>query len=472
MERSCLESLGLKPYEKSINLYKDSTVMMACREDEDYIVVTGDSLGFDGKKVFEGGKNVLLAEKTHENADLLRKLFPFTAPARGLKKDISMGLGDRLGIATDGHIEAVKKHPEIFPVFAQQSIRELKLTNRSYNDVLDAVTFSVFKNGYKSGYGADGDHLKTFDEIRYAIESGVSMITLDLSEQIHEDIKNQSSSINLQSYIGESVSLACGHEIIITEEDTAQTGIIYGDAIKYIELVYKKFIENKDLDFEISMDETSTPTKPVQHYIIASELKKRGIEFQSMALRFIGEFQKGIDYIGNLEAFEEELVIHQAIAEKFGYKLSIHSGSDKFSVFPVIGRVTKKHFHIKTAGTNWLEAVKLIAMKSPGFYREMHEFALNSFEKARKYYVVTTDLTNIPPLNKLSDDELPDLMKNKDARQLMHITYGEILRAKDENSQYIFRDRLFKILKRYHADYSRLLDEHIEHHINALLNNN
>lgn len=469
MENNYLESLGLKVYEESINRFGDSKVMMACKDYEDYIVVVGDSSGFEGKNISENGQSILLAEKTHANAKTLRKLFPFTAPTRGLGKKISIGLGDRLGEATDGHIAAVRKHPDIFPVFAQQSIRELKLTGRSYNDVLDSVSFSVFKNGYKSGYGADGDHLKTFDEIQYAIDSGVSMITLDLSEQIHEDSKAYHSDVNLQSYIGKNVSLPCGHEIKITKEDTLKTCAIYGDALEYIELVYKSFIENKNLDFEISMDETATPTNPVHHYIIACELKNRGIEFQSLALRFIGEFQKGIDYIGDLKAFEKELIIHEAIAEKFGYKLSIHSGSDKFSVFPIIGRVTKKHFHIKTAGTNWLEAVLLVAMKAPDFYREMHEFALGAFEKATKYYVVTTDLTKIPPLSKLSDKELPDLMKNNDARQLMHITYGEILCVKDENSHYIFRDRLFEILKRYHSDYSQLLEKHIGNHINALL---
>ncbi|MDO5022758.1 MAG: tagaturonate epimerase family protein [Eubacteriales bacterium] len=464
-----LESLGFKVYEKSINQYKDSTVLMARRDDEDYIVVVGDSLGFEGKTVEKDGKHILEAKKTHGNAQLLRKLFPFTAPARGLGKEISMGLGDRLGEATDGHIMLMQKYPKVFPVFAQQSIRELKLTHRDYVDVLDVVTFSTFKNGYKSGYGADGDHLKTPEEIQYAIDSGVSMITLDLSEKIHQEPMSEPVQNHLEAYIGKSVSLSCGHTIDITKEDTLETSMIYHDALLYIEEVYKRFIENKNLDFEISMDETATPTKPVQHYIIASELKKLGIEFQSLALRFIGEFQKGIDYIGDIKRFEQELIIHQAIADEFDYKLSIHSGSDKFSVFPIIGDVTKQRFHIKTAGTNWLEAVLLVAIKEPKFYREMHAFALDAFEKARAYYVVTTDLSKIPSLNELSDEQLPDLLKNNDARQLLHITYGEILSAKDEQSQPIFHDRFYKILNKYHDDYSKLLENHIGRHLSALL---
>ena len=118
-------------------------------------------------------------------------------------------------------------------------------------------------------------------------------------------------------------------------------------------------------------------------------------------------------------------------AEHFGYKLSIHSGSDKFAVFPIIGRETKGRVHVKTAGTNWLEAVKVIIIADPGLYREMHQFALESLAEAKKYYHIKGDPAKIADLKSLSDEQLKDLMRQDDARQVIHITYGLILQAKD-----------------------------------------
>ena len=201
------------------------------------------------------------------------------------------------------------------------------------------------------------------------------------------------------------------------------------------------------MDFEISIDETITPTTPLQHFFVANELTRRGIRFATMAPRFCGEFQKGVDYIGNLGQFEREFAVHAAIARHFGYKISVHSGSDKFSVFPAVGKLTKGRFHLKTAGTSWLEAMKLVAMKDAGLYREIHTYALSVFEEARKYYHVTTQLNRIPDIKTLSDKELPQLFSHHDARQLIHITYGLILNAKNPDGSYRFRGRLYKCLK-------------------------
>ena len=132
-----------------------------------------------------------------------------------------------MGLATDGHIAAVKKYPDVFPVFAQQSIRELNLTSRSYEDVLDTATFSVYKNGYKSGFGADGDHLKTIEEIQYALDCGYSLITLDLSEHIKSDLLDKSADNLFKQYIDKEIPLTEGHSVYISEEDTVEASIIY-----------------------------------------------------------------------------------------------------------------------------------------------------------------------------------------------------------------------------------------------------
>lgn len=155
------------------------------------------------------------------------------------------------------------------------------------------------------------------------------------------------------------------------------------------------------------------------------------------------------------------------IAEHFGYKLSIHSGSDKFSVFPIIAKYTKGVLHIKTAGTNWLEAIRAIAKTNPTLYRSMHDFALANFDEALKYYHVTPDLNGINPLESVADDALADYMNDDAARQLFHVTYGLLLTAK-ENGQYVFRDDLFHTLNEREEDYRKALFHHIGRHLETL----
>src|SRR5690606_7596507 len=124
---------------------------------------------------------------------------------------------------------------------------------------------------------------------------------------------------------------------------------------------------------------------------------------------------------------------------------SVHSGSDKFSVFPIIGRLTKGRFHLKTAGTNWLEAMKLVAIKDPDLYREIHAYALEVFVQAKAYYHVSTGQEDIPDISGMPDDKLPLLFSQSAPRQLIHITYGLILNAKLPDGSVRFRDRLYKL---------------------------
>ncbi|MBR7136632.1 MAG: hypothetical protein IKC99_01100, partial [Clostridia bacterium] len=219
---------------------------------------------------------------------------------------------------------------------------------------------------------------------------------------------------------------------------------------------------------EISVDETDTETTPAQLWYVASELTRRGVRFATIAPRFTGEFQKGIDYIGDIAAFTKDIYADAAIARHFGCKLSVHSGSDKFSVFPIVAEATKGQFHLKTAGTNWLCAMQVIAEADPALYREVHAFALENFAEACKYYKVTTDLTKVPALDTLSDAELPDLFTQNDSRQLIHITYGLILEARSADGSYRFRDRLYACWSENAQVYADALDTHIGRHLTLL----
>ncbi len=464
-------------YPNSVNTVGDTKIYMIRRKEADELVVEGSlSSLFEGKLCACCGR--MRAPLNHHNADALRSLFPWAAPQPVLRNRRSMGLGDRLGIATPGHIRVFNKY-DASPIFAQQSIRELNLTNRTFEDVLDCATFAVYREGFKRGFGADGDHLKTEADIQYALGLHFSMITLDCSEHIRGDVagmtdaqvdaESRLSDALREKYLGRTFDVE-GIPLTFTENELKRIELVYGKALEFTVFIYDKYIRpvTDRVDFELSIDETSTPTTPLQHYFVARELSDAGVRMTTVAPRFCGEFQKGIDYIGDLDQFRAEMKHHAAIARTFGYKLSVHSGSDKFSTFEIIGKYTKGNFHVKTAGTNWLEAMRAVAAAKPALYRRIHKYALSRFADATKFYHVTTNLNNIPDVDTLSDEEIPALFNNNDARQLIHITYGFILTDKDENGNYVFRDELYRFWRENEDVYYSMLEKHIGHHAELL----
>ena len=140
---------------------------------------------FDGEVLGSSGVYAKHADLNEKNAEILRNLFPWTKPVSLKKYSTTIGCGDRLGLATPGHLAAIKDFEGAKPVLAQQSIRELTLTGRNYRQVVDDTVFGVFQSGFKDGYGADGDHLKTLDDISVALDADMPMITLDLSDVLN-----------------------------------------------------------------------------------------------------------------------------------------------------------------------------------------------------------------------------------------------------------------------------------------------
>jgi tagaturonate epimerase len=477
------DSDGLKVYKASYTNSDDVHLLMVKDQAEKYILATGSGQLYDDLEGTSIGGKGKACPLTYENRLVLNRYFDYTAPRAFGTEIATIGLGDRLGLASPGHIETVQGKA-IKPVLAQQSIRELTLTNRSMTDMLDAAAFAVFQEGYKGGYGADGDHIKEESDIKYALSLGVSMITLDCSDQIDKTIEEATDEViaaefnNVpedvkQRYFDKYLNKAFevnGLSLSFDEASLMRNILLYDEAISYTTHVYNEYISKEDraIDFEISIDETETVTAPISHFFVANELIERGVTVVSLAPRFCGEFQKGIDYIGDVEQFEVELREHALIAEHFGYKLSIHSGSDKFMVFPIIAEYTKGIFHVKTAGTNWLEAIRVIANVNPDLYRRMHTFALENFEEALKYYHVTPDLDSVASLDSVSDDQLAAYMNDDAARQLFHVTYGLILTAKDKNDEFVFRDEFFKTLDVHEDDYRAALVKHIGRHIELL----
>lgn len=420
----------------------------------------------------EGGEEgIVICPMNHENRLVLNKKFPYTAPTAFGRACASIGCGDRLGIAAEGQIDAVKK-TSVRPVLAQQSLRELQLTGRSYEDVLDAAAWAVFKTGYKDGYGADGDHLKTAAEVEEALKHGVSMITLDCSLVLNEIAEDEEQRRKIyQSYPEDyrkrlEADYLQGENLrgLFSQKTLEETVLIYQKAVELAEEVYALIKDaGKPIDLEISLDETAHTTSVAAHYFVARELDRSGVKINSMAPRFVGEFQKAVDYIGDTKEFRADLRAHCRIADHFGYKISLHSGSDKFSVFAILAEETGGRFHLKTSGTSWLEAVKVIAGTEPELYRDMHRTAVKGFRQASTYYVVHCDLKKVADLESVSDEHLPDYMIQNDARQLLHITYGAMLKEDEK-----LKSRIMDALTVHREEYRKAIEAHFSNHLKEL----
>ncbi len=435
--------------------------------------------GFEGVHYKSEGVNILFCPMDHKNALNLRKLLPYTAPSPLHDKNITFGVGDRLGIANPGHLRLFKEY-DANPVLAQQSVRELNLTGRNYEDVLDSASWAVFLERYEEPWGADGDHLKTEDWVKKALSLGFTMLTADVSDYIKgeyetcdtDKLEDDYSKLDKKyieeiekEYLSMEFKLESGEILKFDKEQLMRVVLIYSEAVEHALRLYKTAVETRGeegFDFELSIDETQTPTTPQAHLFIAKEAQKRGIKIASLAPRFIGEFQKAIDYKGDVDKFETAFRKHCEIAEKLGYRISIHSGSDKFSVFPSIGKLSHGRFHIKTAGTNWLEALRVIAVEEPTLFRRLYKYAKDTYKKAREYYHVTPNLGNLPNIDLLVDSQLVNILENPDARQVLHITYGEML------SDSTIKDEIYSALFKHLEEYWENLEKHIGRHLKLL----
>ena len=420
------------------------------------------------------------------NAAALRRVLPFTAPTIiGLKT--SVGLGDRLGLATPGHLKAIEG-TGLMPFVAQQSIREMTRTQRSAQQVMDDASFGVFQAGWREGFGSDADHLKTTDDIDVCAKAGFTMFTVDPGEHVDnaagkDDIAALRAKYEKLPWIDMGKTThSCRTDYLtgpfaieglgawqIKEEELLRAACKYGRAIAHTARLARHLEKVKgpgNYEIEMSVDETDSPTTPVEHFFVANELKCLGVKFSSLAPRFIGKFEKGVDYQGDLAEFERQFAQHAAIARHVGpYKISIHSGSDKFLIYPIAAKYTQGLVHLKTAGTSYLEAIRVIAKRDAALFREIMQFAIDRYETDKASYHVSAELAKVAKLSQVRDDQLVSYLDDFHARQVLHVTFGSVLTTKKPDGSYLFRDRLYVDLKKYEADYDEFLGKHIGRHV-------
>jgi hypothetical protein len=418
-----------------------------------------------------------LGKLNAENARILRSRLSWLKPVV-LGLQTSAGFGDRLGIATPGHVQAVRG-TGVAPIFAQQSVRENTRTGRTPQNVVDDAVWGVFEAGWREPWGADADHLKTLADIEPFVAAGYSFFTIDPGDYVDDaaetdddaTLREKAGAIpwpDLQSTLKEAEETYLKtfelNQLALTfDEHTLLKAIAkYGAAVAHMARMTKRLQElfgTRAFEMEISVDETGTTTALIEHFYIASELKRLKVPFVSLAPRFSGRFEKGVGYIGDLQELEENIAGHASIMRYFGnmYKLSLHTGSDKFEVYPIAMRYTDGLVHLKTAGTSYLEALRLIASIDPVFFREIVDFARSHYEVDRRTYHVSATLDKVPTSAELTDEQLPELLNQFDARQVLHVTFGSVLDTYGARLQ----EDLHKDQAGYHAYIKRHFDRHL-----------
>lgn len=425
------------------------------------------------------------------NAAALRSSLPWLQP-RPIGTTTSFGFGDRLGNATPGHalalhaVQDASGQCQIASFFAQQSIREMSRTKRTPHAVMSDATWGAFQAGWRENIGADADHLKTPADIDRCAEAGFTFFTIDPSDYV-DDAADTAAQTRIQAkvdalpwdtldsspadmesrYVSRTVCLQSATRdeewaVHLNKEAVWRAAAKYGRAIAHV-VMMARHLKNKEIthETEVSVDETETPTSHAEHIYIVEELWRLGIRWVSLAPRYVGRFEKGIDYVGDLDSFRSHVAGHAAIARQYGpYKLGLHSGSDKFSIYPIVKQLTQGMVHVKTAGTSYLEALRVIARVEPDLFRRIASFSRQRYTLDRATYHVSAELKRVPQLERLQDDQLHGLLDHQDSRQVFHVTYGSILEQ--------FGEELMDVLEEHERQYGEGLVAHFVRHLTPL----
>ncbi len=369
----------------------------------------------------------------------------------------TMGIGDRFGRQGKAQLSAMiaakELGIEIHPVW-NKSHREHSIINTMPEDVRIEADAAVSALNWTAPYFVDADHINMSNVDGFIAFS--NFFTLDVADAIGKAAPDSDIDAFIekhQNLCGEIYLAGIEEPLQVTPELIRSVAAKYLFAIQEAGRLYRHISETKPANSfitEVSMDETPTPQTPIEMLLILAAISDENIPAQTIAPRFSGRFNKGVDYVGNVDTFAKEFksdlaVITYAI-EKFSLpaslKLSVHSGSDKFSIYPVIGEAiweTGAGLHLKTAGTTWLE--ELIGLAEAGgdglkIAKEIYRSALDRYEELCGPYadVIDIDVSALPSVETVDswsgpryatalrhDQSCSDY--NPNFRQLLHVGY-------------------------------------------------
>ncbi len=369
----------------------------------------------------------------------------------------SFGIGDRFARQGEAQlkafIEADKKGLEITPVW-NKSNREHITIKSDPRDTRIAADNAVKRLNWNRPWFVDADHIN-MSNVDMFVDSS-DFFTIDVADYIGKKASEQ----ELVEFIGNNQRFAgvfaipgIDEPFNLTKEMVGNIGEKFLFAIKQASKIYSYIESKKGKGYfvtEISMDEVTRPQSPLELFFILSAVAAENIPVQTIAPKFTGSFNKGVDYRGDLKLFarefEEDLLVIDLAVKAFGLpknlKLSVHSGSDKFSIYPVMGELIRKYdkgIHIKTAGTTWLEEMIGLAMaggEALDLAVKIYVEALNRFDELCRPYatVIDIDKKKLPTEAEVSgwngkrfahalrhDPGNKDY--NPDMRQLVHVAY-------------------------------------------------
>lgn len=369
----------------------------------------------------------------------------------------SFGIGDRFSYQGKAQLQAMVNAKEqalqITPVW-NKSHREHMLIGTESADVRAEADAAVKALGWEGSYYVDADHIGLANVDLFMDSS--DFFTLDVADFMGKNAAEDeiSAFVNKHSkYIGSLAIPGIDETIEITKEQISKISRKVLFAVKEAGRIYRHIKSAKGADnfvTEVSMDETDSPQTPIEMLFILAAIADEGIPAQTIAPKFTGRFNKGVDYVGDVTRFEKEfnqdLAVIAFAIEEFGLpknlKLSIHSGSDKFSIYKPINKALKKFdagLHIKTAGTTWLEEIVGLAMAGGSglaIAKQIYQQALSRFDELCGPYetVIDIDKEKLPTpevVDQWGPAEYADTLRhnqscdkyNADFRQLLHVAY-------------------------------------------------
>jgi hypothetical protein len=368
----------------------------------------------------------------------------------------SIGVGDRFGHQGAAQLraleDAAKRGVNIVPVW-NKSYREHTIVGTQPADTRRAADAAVKERAWKQSHYVDADHIG-LKNVDLFLDSS-NFFTLDVADFIGKpasDEEIKSFVADMGKYLA-MFPLPGVQTTKIVEDDLIAIARKYLFAIREAGRIYRHIAEKKGADnfvAEVSTDEANEPQSPAQMFFILGGLAREGVRVQTIAPKFTGSFLKGIDYVGDVKKFStefaEDLAVIEIAVKTFGLpenlKLSVHSGSDKFSLYPVIRQAIAKHhagLHLKTAGTTWLEEIiGLAASGGDGLLvaKEVYRSAFERIDELCKPYetVIHIDRSKLPTpqvVQAWGSGEYVSALRHNQAdakynlhlRQLLHVGY-------------------------------------------------
>ena len=407
----------------------------------------------------------------------------------------SFGMGDRFGhqgkAQLQACIQAAALGADFLPVW-NKSHREHTFVGTEPSSLRAEADEAVKTLGWQKPYHVDADHIRLETVDRFIAPS--DFFTIDVAESIGKppaDVDVEAFVDRHPELVGTVTIPHIDRPFEITREEVVRVAGKFLLAVQEAGRIYRHIAKLKgegNFITEVSMDETDTPQTPTELLIILAALSDEKIPLQTIAPKFTGRFNKGVDYVGDLAQFErefnEDLAVISHAVSCYGLpptlKLSVHSGSDKFSIYKPIRRALAKFqagVHIKTAGTSWLE--ELIGLAEAGgdgleIAKEIYSYAIAHVDEFCAPYasVIDIDKAALPSAAEVDgwsslqfvsalrhDQSNPDF--NPSFRQLLHVSF-KVAAMKG--------DRYLQALKKHEAIIAKNVTENLfERHMKPLL---